>query len=205
MGEATNSPASGVQMTYGPPPEPNAYPGPPQPHPQQPGPNHPQQAAPNYPQQAAPNYPHQAGPSYPQAAGPNHPQQAGSSDPQAAGPNHRQQPGPDYPQHLWPDHAQRPAPGGSPAVEPPKGSGLLAVASLILGLAGLVAPFLPMNMDGFRQYAAFPFALPGLVLAIAGLAGRRRAQPVAAIGALVSVFALAIGAYMVLAYNFNLF
>jgi hypothetical protein len=176
-------------MTYGPPPEPNAYPGPAQPHPQQPGPNHPQQAGPNYPHRAGPTYPHQAESGYPQAAGPNH----------------RQQPGTDYPQHLWPDHAQQPAPSGSPAGKAAKGSGLPAVAALILSVAGLVVPFLPMAMEGYRQYTAFPFALPGFALAIVGLTGRRRAQPLAAIGAMVSVLALGIGGYMVLAYNFNLF
>jgi hypothetical protein len=127
---------------------------------------------------------------------PNYPHAAGRNDPQ--------QPGSDYPQHLWPAHAQRPTPGRTQAAEPPKGSGLPAVASLILGLAGLAAPLLPMAMDGFRQYAAFPFALPGVALGIAGLIGRRRAQPLAAIGALVSVVALAIGAYMVFAYNLGL-
>jgi hypothetical protein len=151
-------------MTYGPPPEPNAHPGPTQPHPQQPGTSY------------------------------------------QPGPNNPQQPGQNYPQHLWPDYSQQPGPipSGSPAVEPAKGSGLLAVAALILGLAGLVAPFLPMAMDGFRQYAAFPFALPGLGLAIAGLIGRRRAKPLAAIAAMLSVLALAVGAYMVVAYTFNL-
>jgi hypothetical protein len=161
-------------MTYGPPPEPNAHPGPTQPHPQQ--------------------------------SRPNHPQQPGTGYLQQPGPNNPQQPGQNYPQHLWPDYSQQPgpSPSGSPAVEPAKGSGLLAVAALILGLAGLVAPFLPMAMDGFRQYAAFPFALPGLGLAIAGLIGRRRAKPLAAIAAMLSVLALAVGAYMVVAYTFNL-
>jgi hypothetical protein len=194
-------PPSGVQMTYGP-PEPNAYPAPAQPHPQQPGPNHPQQAGPTHPQQAGPIHPQQAGSGHPQQAGPVHPQSLGHR--QAAAPNQAQQPGPHYPQHLWPDYAQRTEAGGSPAADTSKSFGLLAVASLVLGLAGLVAPFLPMAMDNFRQYAAFPFALPGLALGIAGLIGRRRAQPLAAIGALVSVLALAIGTYMVFAYNFGL-
>jgi hypothetical protein len=200
-------------MTYGPPPEPNAYPGPAQPHPQHPGPNypheggpdHPHQGGPDYPQQSAPTYPQQAMHTYPHQAAPTYPHQTESGYPQTAGPNNRQQPGPEYPQHLWPDHAQQPAPGGSPAGKPAKGSGLPAVASLFLGLAGLVAPFLPMAMDNFRQYAAFPFAVPGLALGIAGLIGRRRAQPLAAIGAMVSVLALGIGAYMVLALTFGLF
>ena len=148
-------------MTYGPPSEPNAYPGPAQ--------------SPRYPQ-----------------PDPNHPQQPGL--------NHPQQPAPDYPRHLWPGYLQPPGP---PAAGSAKGGGL-AVAAFLLGLAGCVAPLLPMGMDGFRQYVAFPFALPGIGLAIAGLIGRRRAKPLAVIAAMLCALAIAVGSYMVVAITFNL-
>jgi hypothetical protein len=112
---------------------------------------------------------------------------------------HPQQPGPAYPQHLWPTYAQQPVPAG-----PPKGGALLGLAAVILGLAGLAAPLLPMNMDGFRQYAAFPFALPGIALAIAALTGHRGAKPLGAIGAILCALALAVGTFMVITLNFNL-
>jgi hypothetical protein len=70
------------------------------------------------------------------------------------------------------------------------------VLALVLGLAAVVAPFLPMDMTGYRQYAAFPCAVPALVLALAGLIGNRRGKPAAAIGAITSVLALCIGAFM---------
>jgi hypothetical protein len=109
-----------------------------------------------------------------------------------------------YPQHLWPDYAQAP---NDPAWQPqapvpgqPKGTALLGVLAFVLGLVALVAPFLPIDMTGFRQYAAFPFALPGVGLAIAGLIGARRGKPLAAVGAVLCVLALGIGAIMVFNY-----
>jgi hypothetical protein len=86
------------------------------------------------------------------------------------------------------------------------GSAVLGVLALLLGLAGLVAPLLPFSnlVDRFpiRQYLAFPFALPALALAIAGLAGNRRGKPAAAIGLILALLALGVGAIMV--YNYNL-
>jgi hypothetical protein len=75
------------------------------------------------------------------------------------------------------------------------------VLAFVLGLAALVAPFLPMDMTGFRQYAAFPFALPGVGLATAGLIGARRGKPLAAVGAVLCVLAFGIGAIMVVNYR----
>lgn len=110
-----------------------------------------------------------------------------------------------YPQHLWPDYAQAPH---DPAWQPqapvtgrPKGSAVLGVLAFVLGLAALVAPFLPVDMTGFRQYAAFPFALPGIGLAIAGLTGDRRGKPLAVVGAVLCALALGIGAIMLAGYR----
>ncbi|WP_371401892.1 DUF308 domain-containing protein [Kribbella sp. NBC_00662] len=116
-----------------------------------------------------------------------------------------QQGGAGYPQHLWPDYAQAP---NDPAWQPqapvsgqPKGSAVLGVLAFVLGLAALVAPFLPVDMTGFRQYAAFPFALPGVGLAIGGLTGDRRGKPLAVVGAVLCALALGIGAVMLAGYR----
>ncbi|NIK60019.1 hypothetical protein [Kribbella shirazensis] len=86
------------------------------------------------------------------------------------------------------------------------GSPALSVLALLLGIAGLVAPFLPFSnlIDRFpiRQYVAFPFAVPALALAIAALAGNRRGKPAAAIGMILAVLALGVGAIMV--YNYDI-
>lgn len=87
------------------------------------------------------------------------------------------------------------------------GSAVPSVLALLLGIAGLVVPFLPFSnlIDRFpvRQYLAFPFALTALALAIAGLAGNRRGKPAAAIGMLLAVLALGVGAIMVYNYDFR--
>ncbi|WP_328999304.1 hypothetical protein OHA18_33270 [Kribbella sp. NBC_00709] len=116
-----------------------------------------------------------------------------------------QQGGAGYPQHLWPDYAQAPndpawqAQASSAAGA--KGSALLGVLALVVGLAGVVAPFAPTDMSGYRQYAAFPFAITGFALALAGLIGNRRGKPVAALGGMFSLLAFAIGAFMVFTYR----
>ncbi|MEV4150221.1 hypothetical protein AB0J40_41645 [Amycolatopsis sp. NPDC049691] len=79
---------------------------------------------------------------------------------------------------------------------PPKGPGL-GIAALVLGLLGLVLPFLPVDMTGFRAYVAFPFGLAGVVLGVLGCIGRRRGKPAAAIGAVVAFLALVAGMIMV--------
>ena len=108
------------------------------------------------------------------------------------------------PQHLWPDYSQAPSdPAWQPQApaEQPKGTSLLGVLAFVLGLAALVAPFLPIDMTGYRQYAAFPLALPGVGLAIAGLIGSRRGKPLAVVGAVLCVLALGVGWIMVLNYQ----
>ena len=69
----------------------------------------------------------------------------------------------------------------------------LGVAALVLGLLGVVATFLPMDLSGVRHYVAWLFGLPGFVLAIFGLLGNRSGKPFAVIGALLSLFAVLIG------------
>lgn len=76
---------------------------------------------------------------------------------------------------------------------PPKGP-LLGLLALILGVLGGVATFLPIDLTGVRAYVAWAFGLPGIVIAAVGLLGHRRGKPMAAIGALLSLLALVIGA-----------
>ncbi|MQA78475.1 MAG: hypothetical protein GEV10_08350 [Streptosporangiales bacterium] len=57
-------------------------------------------------------------------------------------------------------------------------------------------PFLPIDMTGVRPYIAFPFGLPGIVLAIVGCIGRRRGKPLAVVGAILSVVGLVLGGIM---------
>ena len=110
-----------------------------------------------------------------------------------------------YPQHLWPDYSQAPSDPAwqqqAPVVGQPKGTAMLGVLAFVLGLAALVAPFLPVDMTGFRQYAAFPLALPGVGLAIAGLISPRRGKPLAVVGAVLCVLALGVGWIMLFNYR----
>lgn len=111
------------------------------------------------------------------------------------------------PQQLWPDYAQaraqqrardRPA-GPVPARQP--GSAGLAIFAVIVGLTALAAPFLPpVDMTAVRQYGTVLLAIPGLALAVVGLDRRRRGRPVAALGLVVNLFALAILAPLALVF-----
>jgi hypothetical protein len=76
----------------------------------------------------------------------------------------------------------------------------MGVLALVLGVVALVVPFLPMDMTGFRQYAAFPFAFPGIGFATAGLSGRRRGKPLAVLGAILCTLALMVGRIMLANY-----
>jgi hypothetical protein len=115
-------------------------------------------------------------------------------------PNAYPAPAQPYPQQQWTDPHGRGWPGGPPPEEPPKGLGV-AAAALILGILGWVVPLLPINMDigrvGIRQYTSFPFALPGLALAIVGCTGRRRGKPMAVVGGVLAAIALFIGLLMI--------
>ncbi|MFD7159874.1 hypothetical protein ACFV9C_35130 [Kribbella sp. NPDC059898] len=112
-----------------------------------------------------------------------------------------------YPQQLWPDYAQARAqqharswPAGPVAAQRPR-SAVLGMVGLIVGLAALVAPFLPpVEMTTLRQYGTVLLAIPGLALAVVGLDRRRRGRPVAAIGLAINLFALAILAPLALAF-----
>jgi hypothetical protein len=59
-----------------------------------------------------------------------------------------------------------------------------------------VVPFLPTDMTGFRNYVAFPFAIPALILAIAALASNRRGKALAVIACPITLLALGIGLLM---------
>lgn len=111
------------------------------------------------------------------------------------------------PQHLWPDYAQaraqqraRDLPAG-PAAAQQAGSAVLGTLALIVGLAAVLAPFLSrVDLTAVRQYGTVVLAIPGLALAVVGLDRRRRGRPVAAIGLVVNLFALAILAPLALAF-----
>lgn len=75
----------------------------------------------------------------------------------------------------------------------PKGP-LLGMLALILGVVGVVATFLPIDLTGVRSYLAWAFGLPGIVVAALGLLGHRRGKAMAGIGAMLSLLALVIGA-----------
>ncbi len=70
---------------------------------------------------------------------------------------------------------------------------VLGVLALVLGLVGVVATFLPIDLTGVRAYLAWTFGLPGFVIAILGLLGDRRGKPLAVAGALLSLLAVFIG------------
>ncbi|WP_433759972.1 DUF4190 domain-containing protein [Nocardia sp. CA-135398] len=72
----------------------------------------------------------------------------------------------------------------------------LAIASVILGIVGCVLPFLPIDLTGVRPLVGLPFAIPGLVLAIVGCTGRRRAKGLAVTGIILSVLALTVALIM---------
>ncbi|GAA1574622.1 hypothetical protein GCM10009804_34280 [Kribbella hippodromi] len=105
---------------------------------------------------------------------------------------------------MWPDYA-RPQSNAQWAAVPGArervGSAVFGALALLVGLAAVVAPFVPADMTGFRQYAAVPFALTGIGLAVVGLTGRRAGKPLAVVGAAFSVLALAISLYMVAAFR----
>ncbi|QFU92045.1 hypothetical protein [Amycolatopsis sp. YIM 10] len=105
-------------------------------------------------------------------------------------------PDPNAPRQHW-DQSQGWPGGLQPA--PPKGPGF-AVAALLLGLLGLVLPFIPADLTGIRQYVGLPFAVAGLALGVIGCIGRRRGLPVAVIAVIVSTIALGIGLFMVVSY-----
>jgi hypothetical protein len=84
-------------------------------------------------------------------------------------------------------------PQPAPQLSQPKGP-LLGVLALILGAFAVVVTFLPINLDLVRPYVAFLFGLPALVVAFFGLLGNRRGKAMAAIGMLLSLLALLIGA-----------
>lgn len=112
-----------------------------------------------------------------------------------------------------PPAAGVPQPGFAPAQQPsgpqqwagqpgqPKpaaeGNATPAVLALVLGVLGLVVPFLPLPLDDVRAWIAFPFAVVGLALGIAGCMGRRPMKALAVIGIVFAALALLAGVIMV--------
>jgi hypothetical protein len=99
-------------------------------------------------------------------------------------------------QQQWTDPHGRGWPGGPAPVNPPKGP-WLAVAALILGIAGCGVWMLPYNLDTLRAYSPLPFGLLGIVLAVVGCIGPRRGKPLAVIGWILSFIALTLAAIMI--------
>ncbi|WIX83237.1 hypothetical protein QRX50_21985 [Amycolatopsis carbonis] len=107
-----------------------------------------------------------------------------------------QQPG--SPQQQQPGVPQQWA--GQPATLQPKpgeGNVTPAVLALVFGVLGLVVPFLPLPLDNVRVWIAFPFAVVGLALGIAGCVGRRPMKALAVIGIVCAGLALVAGVIMV--------
>ncbi|MBO0853092.1 MAG: hypothetical protein J2P18_04920 [Nocardia sp.] len=70
------------------------------------------------------------------------------------------------------------------------------MAAVLLGIVGIVLPFLPLNLTGIRPLIGLPFAVAGLACALAGCIGNRRAKGLAIAGALLSTLALAVSLMM---------
>ncbi|MEV5835954.1 DUF4190 domain-containing protein [Nocardia sp. NPDC052112] len=85
--------------------------------------------------------------------------------------------------------------GGPPPTDRRQGP-WLAVGAVILGIAGCVLPFLPIDLTGVRPLIGLPFAIAGLVLGIVGSVGRRRAKGLAVTGIILSVLALTVALIM---------
>ena len=78
------------------------------------------------------------------------------------------------------------------------------VIALVLGILGIVVPFLPIDLINGRGLLALPFGLVGLVFALIGCTGGRRGMGVAIAGLVLCVLALAIGIVMLTgAYHYS--
>jgi hypothetical protein len=77
----------------------------------------------------------------------------------------------------------------------PRGAGF-AVTAFVLGLVGLVFPFLPFDLHGERGLLGLPFGVLGIVLAIIGCTGQRRAKPLAIVAVVLCALVLAIALVM---------
>lgn len=125
---------------------------------------------------------------------------SGPPGPEVAHPAQYPLPGslpPNPPQYPYPGFGAAGALGGPmpPPVEPAKGV-WLGIVAVVLGVLGIVLPFLPVALDGVRGYLALAFGLPSLAASIIGCTGRRRGKAVAAVGVNLSVLALVIATIM---------
>lgn len=71
-----------------------------------------------------------------------------------------------------------------------------AVIAFVLGLVGLVFPFLPFDFSVHRGLLGLPFGVLGIVLAIVGCTGQRRAKPLAIVAVVLCALVLAIALVM---------
>lgn len=93
-------------------------------------------------------------------------------------------------------NATGPQSGSAAPAERPKASGA-AVAAVILGVAGCVLPFLPIDLTGVRPYVGIPSGAGGIILAVLVHSRNQRGKPLAMAGALLSALALVLGMIMV--------
>jgi hypothetical protein len=89
-------------------------------------------------------------------------------------------------------YGNEPVQGGEP---PAQGGGGLAIASLVLGIIGLIAACVPL--------CGFPINLTGLILGILGLKSPNRGMAIAgttcsAIGMVLTIISAAFGVFMAL-------
>ncbi|MET7994273.1 hypothetical protein ABZU76_25590 [Amycolatopsis sp. NPDC005232] len=87
----------------------------------------------------------------------------------------------------------------------PLKSGVPAVLAFVVGIAGLIVPFLPVAMDDarlggtldLRAWIGLPFALVALALGIAACVGRRRMKALAIVGMVFAALTLVVVIIMI--------
>jgi hypothetical protein len=103
-----------------------------------------------------------------------------------------------------PPNSPPPFPTPGPDAGSTSGSGIWRGAvAVVLGVVGCVAPLLPIDLTGVREYLAFPFGLVGLVLAAVTATAYRRGRPLAITGAVLCGLALLLGLAMVAGHARN--
>ncbi|MEV4600693.1 hypothetical protein AB0K15_25250 [Amycolatopsis sp. NPDC049253] len=112
-------------------------------------------------------------------------------------------PRPGLPSHPGPQQQWTGQPGM--LQQGPLKSGLLAVVAFVLGIVGLIVPFLPVAMDDarlggtldVRAWIGLPFALVALALGIAACGGRRRMKALAIVGMVFAALTLVVVIIMI--------
>ncbi|MEV6897698.1 hypothetical protein [Amycolatopsis sp. NPDC051372] len=113
-------------------------------------------------------------------------------------------PQPGLPPHPGPPQQQWTGQPGM-AQQGPVKSGVLAVVAFVVGIVGLIVPFLPVAMDDahlggsldLRAWIGLPFALVALALGIAACMGRRRMKALAIVGMVFAALTLVVVVIMI--------